>query len=1243
MRLDTLDILGFKSFAQRTEVAFHPGITAIVGPNGCGKTNITDAIRWVLGEQRPTALRGTSMQEVIFNGTRTRKPIGMAEVTLSFTNALGLIPVEYAEVAVTRRVFRDGESQYLLNRVPCNLKDIRDLFMGTGVGSSAYSLIEQKMVDAILSDQADERRFLFEEAAGVTRYKARRKATLRKLEATETDLRRLEDLLSEVRKTTNSLRRQVGRARRFAALQARELRLAIALASAELAILDVRERELGEGVRRLEAERAAGAQARAEREAELVASERELTALRTAERSVREELEAAAAELQARDRERVLGEESRKHAAAEVERLAREISVHEAQGLAFARGLQELSPALESAESEGTRTAVEAAMRREAVSQQATRFESVRDAAREARAARERLADQRLEVRGDLARSLAECDAAATRRRQIEAALSAARGESAGRGETADTGAPSEVPGLEEERAQHARVDGLRELVSEGDAKVSQLARERQGADAELSAIEAELAELTAHRREVQARLETLEGLGEEFAGFGEGARRALAARDEVAPRLSGPLALDLQVADSRYATAIEAYLDLYLDAVCTPEGTEARAILAFWRERSEAGAVWALGETGASRPPAPSGEAEAKLVCRGTEAASLKGELDRHREALLGRLLLTEDLASAIELRRILDADGSGGWYSVAALTGEVLEPSGMMRLPQRKPDGAGSSRFHKAEGVRADLHALAERIRNGEERAAGARSAAAVALEAELAGRALSAGLLGELSSAERELERLRGARGAASRRAAELTDELHAVEERLAGETERASSAEQLAADLERRLAAAELEQSRREAELESTRVEREEALRALGAADLEAQRTAAALAALQREARYRMQGEEEQRRLALEKEHARQGEIECLARLASDALRHAAAVDESARRVEDLRADHRSREDAIRALDAERVGRDAHARAARAAQEEAAGRLHAVEMELAEVLHRRQSIRTVIETEFGRPLEALVADAEKIPVRLEPSEAEETSGFAPLDEPDVTDIESSREQLRAVREKKTALGPVNLLALEEFGSEKDRLDFLEAQYADLAHARAGLREAIRRINGTARELFKETFTRVSENFRSTFGTLFEGGTAQISLADAADPLECEIEISASPRGKRVQAVNLLSGGERALTALSLLFAIYLVKPSPFCILDEVDAPLDDANIGRFLRMLKSFSDRTQFIVVTHNKRTMEAADYLYGVTMEEPGVSTLVSVDFERRPAADEDDATPFARESALVGD
>ncbi|MFN2433259.1 MAG: AAA family ATPase, partial [Gemmatimonadota bacterium] len=230
MKLDRLDIFGFKSFADRTLLDFNPGMTAIVGPNGCGKTNITDAIRWVLGEQRPSTLRGSSMQEVIFNGTRARKPLGMAEVTLSFSNALGLIPVEYSEVAVTRRVFRDGQSEYLLNRTLCNLKDIRDLFMGTGVGSAAYSLIEGRMVDAILSDRAEERRLLFEEAAGVTRYKARRRAALRKLEATESDLRRLEDILREVRKTTTSLRRQVGRARRFTDLQERELRLAVALA-----------------------------------------------------------------------------------------------------------------------------------------------------------------------------------------------------------------------------------------------------------------------------------------------------------------------------------------------------------------------------------------------------------------------------------------------------------------------------------------------------------------------------------------------------------------------------------------------------------------------------------------------------------------------------------------------------------------------------------------------------------------------------------------------------------------------------------------------------------------------------------------------------------------------------------------------------------------------------------------------------------------------------------------------------
>jgi chromosome segregation protein len=307
-------------------------------------------------------------------------------------------------------------------------------------------------------------------------------------------------------------------------------------------------------------------------------------------------------------------------------------------------------------------------------------------------------------------------------------------------------------------------------------------------------------------------------------------------------------------------------------------------------------------------------------------------------------------------------------------------------------------------------------------------------------------------------------------------------------------------------------------------------------------------------------------------------------------------------------------------------------------ARRAHEEAARELHAEELRLADLLHRRDSIRTVIETEFGRPLDALGAEA-----RGSGAATDGTDGAAraavpgtAVDAPaQAADLETLRERLREVRERKAALGPVNLLALEEFGAEKERLDFLDAQVADLVRARDDLREAIRRINATARDLFLDTFARAREHFHTTFGTLFEGGTAEISLEEGVDPLEAAIEISASPRGKRVQAVSMLSGGERALTALSLLFAMYLVKPSPFCILDEVDAPLDDANIGRFLRMLQRFSDRTQFVVVTHNKRTMEAADWLYGVTMEEPGVSTIVSVDFEGRRTASRETDEPGA--------
>ncbi len=1300
MKLDTLEMHGFKSFADRTDVKFNPGVTAIVGPNGCGKTNITDAIRWVLGEQRPTALRGASMQEVIFNGTRERKPLGMAEVTLSLSNALGLIAVEYAEVSVTRRVFRDEESQYFLNKAPCNLKDIRDLFMGTGVGASVYSVIEQRMVDAILSDRAEERRLLFEEAAGVTRYKARRKATERKLVATEEDLRRLSDTLNEVRKNVNALRRQMGKARRFESLQREELRLAVALAQAELSDLAAREGPLRAAIAALETELGSGAAEAGAREAELERLDRTLSEQRAKERALRERVGAAGAALEARERDRMLSDEGRRHAALEVERLQREIAAHGEQARALTEKREGLAAGLAAAGEVAEAARCESAAGGLVLAELARLFEAAQEGLRRARSERERRVEERLGIETELARTAAERQAATVRRAELEASLASLR--AAAEGEDANAAGPNgacldaRVGGAPSPRVLRGIGEPDRDAAVHGPAQERELAdrlvrlrRERAAADTALralgerrvaavgaqAALEAELAELEARRREVSARLDTLEELADGFAGFGEGSRRALEARHAIAPGLRGPLGLEVEVSEARYAPAVEAYLDSFLDALLARESGEVRSVLEFWRERNQTGAVWSLGDAAHARHPQIDADASDLVLCRGTQAASLRGELDDHREALFGRLLLAEDLDRATELRRRLNGNGGAGWYVVAALTGEILEPSGMIRLPHRKSESGGVSRFHQAEHLRAVLEEILRETRELEERATEARKASAAVLADERVAHARLEECAGEQDAAERELERVRGARRAALVRAAEVAEELAAVGERLAREARLADAAAAQAAGIRAALDAAVADCADRECGVEALRLEREAALAELGAAELAAEQRSAALAALERERGYLAEAVGEQGRLARDAGTEVETQRERIARLEADSARLAAAVEDGRESLAAIRQSHRAMEEGIHALEHERAGREAGARAARRAHEDASQRLHVEEMRLADLLHRRQSIHAIIETEFGHPLPELIGRAQAREVRVDADADEPEDGAAPsrTEEMSVEScaapdgesqdaraerLEALRAALRRVREKKSSLGLVNLLALEEFATEKERLDFLEAQYADLVKALEDLRQAIRKINTTARDLFLETFGRARENFHTTFGTLFEGGRADISLADEADPLESAIEIAASPRGKRIQAVNLLSGGERALTALALLFAIYLVKPSPFCILDEVDAPLDDANIGRFLRMIRSFCDRTQFVVVTHNKRTMEASDFLYGVTMQEPGVSTLVSVDFEKRHRFDYDAITyrgdasaagepePFEtadRRGALVGD
>jgi chromosome segregation protein len=1174
VRIQSLTLSGFKSFADRTTVEFHGGITAVVGPNGCGKSNISDALRWVLGEQRASAIRGSRMDEAIFHGTANRKPIHRAEVELRIANQDGILPVPYPEVAIGRTVLRGGESVYELNGQTVRLKDIQDMCRDTGLGANAYSIIESKMIDAILSDRPEERRALFEEAAEIGRYKDRRRTALRRLEQAHGDLQRLDDVIGEVQSKVRSLARQRGRAARYGELRDRRLTLEVAVAAARL---DAVEDRLVEAERALEEVR----RGQPEQEAELAREETEVEAVRLhlleAERErgqLAGRLETVRSRLEEIERQRLLTDERVTAARRRIEQIAderRDIDVrgeaarteHEAAlGRARARNdelarlrdaestlaerVQTLREERQAAERESTAARAELTALIAELGAAGAEAEGRRERRRARAAERERREEERAEAEATLERfveslAAAEADAEGARaeraalEQRLEEARQALRASRAEAGERRDR-----VAVLDGELASvSARVGGLSGMLSAGKDLppiVARLQADREKL-AGVRGVLAEFMEVPADMtRAVEAQLgPLLFGVVVDDWGAVEGVRRWLSGRDETAGLLLLPL--DPGPAQPTGGGALNDRVDAHGEGATWVRSLLAGVDVIAGEDFEPGSGPWVapdgsgLDRLGAVRLGQPSG---GKGMLR--RRAELQ-ELEQRRDTLVSEIA---------ELRSALDGlDGGAREQAerVVALDGDHER----LAVREREAVAAAETTAERLERTRArvaELDArLAELAEAPDERPEDVRDAAPGAPD----------GRLAELAERRVDLE-------------ARLADlEGRSLESATAWESER-DALQELRVQMARFEADQEAEAARAE-RAAATRAELEERSRRL---DDELQEHRATIA----RGSDQLAGSE----LELEELFGSRAELE-------------SEVRERMENLEERRAGLEQRESKLR-VD-------------RAREREASERRHALELEVSELRGRSASIRERIEVEWERSFDELRQEIAR---------------------PREGDAEGWAEELSEVRGKLSSLGPVNMLAAAEYDEEKARLDFLEAQKADLVNARQDLHDSITRINAAASEAFDTVFREVRQNFRDIFVTLFEGGECDVWLEDPNDPLDSPIEISASPRGKRTQRIHLLSGGERTLTALGLLFAIYLAKPSPFCVMDEVDAPLDESNIGRFTTMLQRFARDTQFLVITHNARTIEAADYIYGVTMQEPGVSTLVALELKDMPKA-----------------
>lgn len=1279
MKIRRLEIQGFKSFADRTVLRFGDGVTGVVGPNGCGKSNIVDAIRWVMGEQSAKHLRGSGMQDVIFAGSEHRGPSGMAEVTITFKNDGKLVPPEYQgldEISVTRRLFRDGTSEYGINKVTCRLRDILDLFMGTGIGKNAYSIIEQGRIGLIVTAKPDERRAFIEDAAGVSRYKARRKQAERRIEATEQNLLRVRDLVDGLAERLASLSKQAEKAQKYKALKGE-------LKGLELHAFAHRYLEL-QASQRFEEARIAGLRGAVESRESAIAEEE----ARLAE--VEAQLEADKAELREREHAFLETEKSLALADNNAEAYGREMERLEARRREAEGELAELSGQAESLKGEiaeaeartsrldsdgGTEADALTALDRDLRQKQAE-LEAGRQELEQKKQALFDLLSQIQDAENRVTganRSIEELDQRVERLRNAEA-------DARGRAHASTRKA----------QAVQADLDKNRQLKLDLDSRREEQQATLQAARDELSKASARVEEVRNELSEQKARLQSLQEIHRNFEGCTE-AVRALMKRKEVDRELERSvhgIVAEVVSAEPRFERAVEAVLGDRLQYVIVnsqddgvrsaqylrtegqgrstfvpldlredhtswaprkrafrtsappvnpiPEATAAPAAGARPSTQSDVGPAQPAPAADLPQPgagfhaPIESGPPGSHLVPleRGSELPvpeaadsalwievedeawpdlsdpSVCGKMvelvqakpgyEHVARVLLGDVVVVSDLEEARRLWR-----DNGHRKTFVTLDGEVLDPVGLLT--------GGSADGHRSAGIltqKRRIKELEEEVRALENKWTLARQRHSQ-LEERVG--ALEAGLEtlsrerheGDLSivNLEQDLARLRDE----STREDQTSEQVRKEIEELEGK---------------RGVLVEQVEAHRRELEDLTGRKERAEA--ALAEAGESVGRFAEEVEALQdrvTELKVEVAANREKRdgaRRQLERLRQRLEEVEGRTARVQTLLKE--AVDE--------RADLEARVEAVRSEGSELRG---HIERERSELQTARTALAEREAQFKQSAAQTRSQRAEID--------GLKEEAGTISVRLRELEIGTENLRDQLQERyqlEVDDVlrehhaaspqtEADRKRIKSLRRQVDGMGPINLTAIEECEEVRARHDRLAEQQSDLEEALASLRSAIRRINKTSRERYVEAFRLVNEKFQQIFPRLFSGGQCSLVMTDESDPLESGIEIMAQPPGKKLQSVNLLSGGEKALTAVSLIFGIFLIKPTPFCLLDEVDAPLDEANVGRYNDMLREMSSISQFILITHNKRTMELPDRLYGVTMEVPGVSKLVPVD------------------------
>lgn len=1197
MYFKSIEMRGFKSFVDETKIVFEQGSTVIVGPNGCGKSNIADGIRWVLGEQSAKIMRGVKMEDFIFNGSSTRKPTGFAEVSITVSNVKGAISsqpfADYDEITVTRKLYRTGESEYYINKIPCRLKDIIDIFLDTGISTRSFSIIEQGQVTKFINSKPEERRFIIEEAAGVMKYKYRRNAALNKMEASQQNLLRIQDILGELERQRNSLHRQAKKAERYKEFRTEIKSCALICSAGEYQALS-EEMDRTSAILSIEKEREASLMAETD--------------------TKRNHAEALSAQVAREERELTILREERQGLISSIERNDhhRETLSKQMEDLAVNR--QRAMQEKEALERETATLDVEITRRREeiaSISGEMNGLQSAYDNARnEAMKTRTLLGDRQSTLTDGTRKAMKIVEEISSRQNRLSS-LKARLEMTASRVETLLAQEQEARNSIAEAQGRLAGINekivSLSQAVENGKHSHAEVVQRLREAEADLARVDAELRTAENEITRIVSRLESLMELDKNLEGYGEGVRGLMKKKNAGDSALSGVKGL---LADSvrvtpELETALGAILSDKLEAVIVESARDAVSAVSMLRSENLGRASFMVSGTANKTAGARAQTSHPDFAGYASDLIRLDDKVPASAGAILENVVLARSLEGALAIW-----DENPGAYSVVTLDGDLVDMAGVITGGVKlKSSGAGIvARKRAIEELRGAMTEMqAKKTAIAEKK--GAVGEAVVSLK-------------GELAKSDAELRRLEMESRDLSTEARREDGELKRFASQLAsyiGEKERASAERERLAGEERHLleeasalsvSKADVENANASllAEVENLRAGVDEMTQALSREEVK-------LA----EARARLENVKmDEKRLT-----ASLGDMKGrIARLAESVVNFETRARESEESIGNLERENigliRQKdglsEQIAQASDGvnEKISiRDELEKTARETSrglEELRSAISAASLKATELTLRVENVAEKADTEFNIPVDDL-------------KNADIASA----------DMEEAQRRLAYLRGELGRIGDVNMSSVEEYEEVNTRYEFMKEQSADLVTSIATLRKTIESINATTAGLFDETFKIVSKNFEETFKRLFGGGRAEMKLVQEEGQAEPGLEIYVQPPGKKVQNLNLLSAGEKAMTAIAVLFAVFRAKPSPFCLLDEVDAPLDEANIFRFRDMLEEMKDKTQFIIITHNQKTMGFADRMYGITQEEEGVSKVLSVNLVNRHAETPEEA------------